>query len=175
MRHDSCRYEWTLDDRFFADIEAPDIQKGSLDVLLEVKKSIGTYVLDFHIGGAVAVMCDRCLDELELPVKTDNTLHVKLGSEYAEEDDWITVPEEEGYINVAWLIYEFVVLSLPMKKVHAPGGCNERMTEILESHICVSPPEDDDEGWGKEESTEAIPKEGTDPRWNELKKILNNN
>lgn len=177
MCQDSSRYEWMLTDRFFADVEAPDIQKGNLNVILQVKKSIGTYVLDFHIEGTVVVTCDRCLDDLELPVETDNTLNVKLGDEFSEENDLVTVPEEEGYINVAWFIYEFVALSLPMKKVHAPGECNELMTEVLRKHNCVSFTEDDDTDWVDEESTEVIPDkaERSDSRWDELKKILNNN
>ncbi len=177
MCQDSSRYEWMLTDQFFADVEAPDIQKGNLNVILQVKKSIGTYVLDFHIEGTVVVTCDRCLDDLELPVETDNTLNVKLGDEFSEENDLVTVPEEEGYINVAWFIYEFVALSLPMKKVHAPGECNELMTEVLRKHNCVSFTEDDDTDWVDEESTEVIPDkaERSDSRWDELKKILNNN
>ena len=79
MRQDSCEYECTLDDRFFTDIDAGDIQKGHLNVRLSVKKTIGAYMLNFHIEGAVTVVCDRCLDELELPVNTDNALKVKLG------------------------------------------------------------------------------------------------
>ena len=42
-------------------------------------------------------------------------------SEYAEEgDNLIVIPEEEGEINVAWFMYEFVALAIPMKHVHAP-------------------------------------------------------
>lgn len=34
----------------------------------------------------------------------------------------VIVPEEDGYINVAWFMYEFIALSIPMKHVHAPGN-----------------------------------------------------
>ena len=173
MRQDSCEYEYVLDDRFFADIDAPEIHKGNLKVLLSVKKSIGAFLLEFHVEGTVTAVCDRCLDDLELPVETDNALKVKLGAEFAETDDFITIPEEEGHINVAWLIYEFVALSLPMKKVHAPGECNEKMMGVLNEHSCTSSPEADEEN--PEAETDSDENRDIDPRWSELKKILNNN
>lgn len=178
MRQDSCEYEGTLDDRFFTDIDAGDIQKGHLNVRLSVKKTIGAYMLNFHIEGAVTVVCDRCLDELELLVNTDNALKVKLGSDFSEEEDFVTVPEEDGYIDVSWFIYEFVALSLPMKKVHAPGECNEQMMGVLNEHSCISSPAEELEDYeDMEEGTEAISDDDreSDPRWDELKKILNNN
>ena len=175
MRQNSCEYGCTLDGQFFADIDAPDVRDGRIDVHLSVRKSMDTYVLDFHTEGTVTVASDRCLADLELPVDTDNTLYVKLGTDFSEKDDFVTVPEEDGWIDVSWFVYEFVALSLPMKKVHAPGGCDERMIKALNEHICISSPEEV-EGWEKDD-TEAIPDDGreTDPRWNELKKILNNN
>ena len=178
MRQDSCEYGCTLDDRFFADIDAPDIRKGHLSVRLSVRKTVGAYLLNFHTEGVVTVACDRCLDDLDLPVDTDNALKVKLGSDFSEEEDFVTVPEEDGYIDVSWFIYEFVALSLPMKKVHAPGECNEQMMGVLDEHSCISNLAEESEDWEEtEEGTEAISDSDreTDPRWNELKKILNNN
>ena len=61
---------------------------------------------------------------------------VKFGHEYAEEgDNLIVIPEEEGEINVAWFMYEFIALSVPMKHVHAPGKCNKAMTGKLNKHL----------------------------------------
>lgn len=172
MREDSCQYEYALTDRFFADIDAPEIQKGNLKVSLSVKKSIGIYILNFHIEGDVVVSCDRCLDDLTLPVNIDETLKVKFGSEYADNDEIIIVTEEEGCINIAWFIYEFVELSLPMKHVHAPGECNQTMAEALNRHLATSVTEEEDYLADDDEEEESGE---TDPRWNELKKILDNN
>ena len=105
MREDSCTYEYSLGDSFFASIAAPEIQKGDLKAVLKVKKGIATYALDFHIEGTVVVPCDRCLDDMEVEVETDDSLKVKLGAEYSEEEDLIIVPEEDGFINVAWFMY----------------------------------------------------------------------
>ena len=144
MTENSADYEFLLANQFFADIDAPEIQKGKLQVQLNVRKTMGVYVLTFHIEGFVIVPCDRCLDDLELPVMTDDTLKVKLGAAFSDEDDMVIVPEEDGYINVAWFMYEFIALSLPMKHVHAPGKCNKGMMGALNKHLRTSVDEEEE-------------------------------
>ena len=144
MTENSADYEFLLANQFFADIDAPEIQKGKLQVQLNVRKTMGVYVLTFHIEGSVIVPCDRCLDDLELPVMTDDTLKVKLGAAFSDEEDMVIVPEEDGYINVAWFMYEFIALSLPMKHVHAPGKCNKGMMGALNKHLRTSVDEEEE-------------------------------
>ena len=168
MYGDSCRIEYDIADRFFEEIDASDIHRGKLHVVVDVQKGAGVYRLAFAIDGTVTVPCDRCLDDLDIPVSTRNELKVKLGSEYRDDDDLIIVPEEDGYIDVAWFIYEFIDLSLPIKRVHLPGECNEEMMRVLSSHLC----EETDESESSDEGAEGEDSE-TDPRWDALKMITN--
>ena len=165
MLTDTAEYQYQLDDAFFLDLDAPEVQKGQVNVTLKVRKTSGVYQLDFHIEGEVVVICDRCLDEMEQPIESVDTLKVKLGDEFSEVDDVVMVPEEDGYINVAWFIYEFIALNIPMKHVHEYGKCNKDMVKKLNKHLRSD--EDD-------EQDDDTPQE-IDPRWNELKKILDNN
>lgn len=177
----STTYEYVLDNVFFANIDGPDVQKGKVNVILVVKKSSHAFELDFQIDGIVLVPCDRCLDDMELPVSTHDKLIVKLGSEYAEEgDNLIVIPEAEGDINVSWFMYEFIALSVPMKHVHGPGKCNKTMSGKLSKHLRTNVT--DDEGGDNEIGDDSMPditmdnqEEHTDPRWDDLKKILDNN
>ena len=173
MLTDTAEYEYRLDNQFFLDLDASEVQKGQVNVILKVRKTSGVYQLDFHTKGKVVVICDRCLDEMEQLIETEDQLKVKLGSEYSEVDDIVVVPEEDGYINVAWFIYEFIALSIPMKHVHAPGKCNKDMVNKLSKHLRVSGDEEEDDDDFLVESADE-PQE-IDPRWNELKKILDNN
>ena len=105
---------------------------------------------------------------------------VKFGQTYAEEgDNLIIIPEEEGEINVAWFIYEFVVLTIPMKHVHAPGKCNKAMTSKLNKHLRTNSNDEDGHESTYEPEADVVVEEDAeeqiDPRWNELKKILDNN
>ncbi|MDR3137505.1 MAG: DUF177 domain-containing protein [Tannerellaceae bacterium] len=128
-------YEYLLENAYFANIDNDDMRKGKVQVNLTVDRKGSLFELNFYLQGWVKVPCDRCLDEVELPVESRNKLMVKFGKEFSEESEEIViVPEEEGSINVAWFLYEFIVLSLPMKHVHAPGKCNREMAAHLRHH-----------------------------------------
>lgn len=179
MQADSAKYEFVLDNLYFANIDGPEVQKGKVNVELSVKRSLHAFELDFQINGVVFVPCDRCLDDVELSVTSSDKLLVKFGREYAEEgDNLIIIPEEEGVINVAWFMYEFISLAIPMKHVHAPGKCNKAMTSKLSKHLRVDAEMGDDDFFDTEiddNTSEEDLEEKIDPRWNELKKILDNN
>ena len=180
MQADSCKYEFVLDNLFFANIDGPEVQKGKVNVVLVVKKTSRAFELNFQTDGMVWVPCDRCLDDMEQPVSSTDKLLVKFGHEYAEEgDNLIVIPEEEGEINVAWFMYEFIALAIPMKHVHAPGKCNKAMSSKLSKHLrTTSDDEMDEDSFVPEESNELVNDDtetAVDPRWDELKKILDNN
>ncbi len=180
MQADSVKYEFVLDNLFFAHIDGPEVQKGKVNVTVTVKKTARAFELHFLTEGMVWVPCDRCLDEMEQTVTSTDKLMVKFGREYAEEgDNLIVIPEEEGEINVAWFMYEFIALSIPMKHVHAPGKCNKGMTGKLSKHLRTSASEEEGEEGFEPEGVDMVgeepEEEQTDPRWNELKKILDNN
>ncbi|GHT49879.1 hypothetical protein AGMMS49982_04150 [Bacteroidia bacterium] len=154
-RQEIQTFEYLLDSQFFADIESEDVQKGKVKVSLTVTDVNGTFIFDFKLNGNVVIACDRCLDEMNFPIETTAKLVVKLGTEYAEgADDVITIPEKEGFINIAWFLYEFVALEIPLKHVHATGQCNRDMEEYLKKHIVTSEEENDDEEIANDEETD---------------------
>ena len=176
MQGATCTYDYRLDDSFFAEVGSSDVQKGEVSVRLLIRKTSQAFEFDFHAEGQVVVPCDRCLDEMSQPITSDDKLRVKFGSEYAEEEDnLVIVPEEEGIINVAWFMYEFIVLAIPMKHVHAAGECNEAMYAKLKSYLCTVSGEEEEEADADEDSDAGLSDKPIDPRWNELRKIFDNN
>lgn len=171
-------YDFLLENKFFIDIDGDQVQKGKVKVHLSVNCTSMRFEMDFQISGIVWVPCDRCLDDMEMPVDTRNRLVVKFGKEYAEEsDEVVIIPEDEGAINVAWFLYEFIALAVPMKHVHAPGKCNKTMTTKLKKHTTKSM--DEEEEYDHEEVEEDISmvdevQSETDPRWDGLKGLLEN-
>ncbi|NMB49491.1 MAG: DUF177 domain-containing protein [Bacteroidales bacterium] len=168
-------YSFALDKKFFDAIDEEEVRKGTLKVELKVRKVAATYEFDFDIHGIVQIPCDRCLDEMDQEIDTHNRLIVKMGKEYSEESDEIVViPEEEGEINIAWFLYEFIALNIPIKHVHEPGKCNRTMTKKLRKHTVIPIEEE-----GGEEEKEPLveddtdfeenQQETTDPRWDILK------
>ena len=176
MQVGTVRHSFVLDNTYFADIDMPDVQKGKVNVSLSVKRISHAFELSFHTEGIVIIPCDRCLDDMEQPVVSDDVVRVKFGPEYKEEDEWVIVPEEKGTLNIAWFMYEFIALAIPMKHMHAPGQCNKEMTGRLHKYLRTSVDEGEDDDLSAEEGFEMNNVEKPiDPRWNELKKFLDNN
>ena len=172
------QYEYFLENKFFVDIDGDEVQKGKVKVNLTVKRSSMVFDMNFQLEGVVYVPCDRCLDDMDLPISAKNKLIVKFGKEYAEESDEIVIiPEAEGEINLAWFIYEFIALTIPMKHVHAPGKCNKAMSSKLKKH---TPRRSDDDDEYEDESADEIIVEddssdmSSDPRWDALKGLVEN-
>ena len=175
MQQDIEKYEYLLDNQFFTNIGGEDIQKGKVITKLTVSKKAGVFDLSFTFNGTVVVPCDRCLDDMDLPVETTAHLVVKFGKDYSEESDEIVViPEAEGIINLAWFLYEFVALAVPIKHVHAPGKCNKQMTSKLKKHSAKSD-DDDEQSFDSDDSDDTDisddepDEEKTDPRWEALR------
>ena len=146
-------FEFSLGNDFFEDLDTTDVRGGALTASVEVRKTGGAYRLQIHVEGDATVGCDICLDDMSLPVATDYSLVVKLGDNYLEDGDFITIPAEEGTIDLAWPIYESIALAISTRHVHEPGGCNTEMADRVRQ-LSVKP------------GGETI-----DPRWSELEKL----
>ena len=150
--------EWQLDDSFFQQLEGAQLQHGSVHVSGTIRKSVGFFELVLHGEGTVEVPCDRCLDPMSQPIEADLHLIVKLGEEYTEDDEVITVDEQHPVLDTAWLIYESIALAVPIRHVHQPGDCNVSMSEKLEQLSAAR-------------SSGADATDAVDPRWAALKKL----
>ena len=149
--------EFKLDDSYFKAIDAPDIQRGELSSSLSISRTDDFFELNFHTEGIVHIPCDICLDDMEQSIETDDRLLVRFGEDYSEDDDLVIVAENEGILDVAWFIYEFIALNIPIKHVHAPGKCNPAMIEMLQEHSAARSGEEEEET--------------VDPRWAALLKL----
>ncbi len=172
----SQEFNYHLNKQFFIDMESSDIHEADLEVHLAANNRGGMYDLEFTITGTVTLICDRCLDNLEYDIDTEYHISVKYGDCYNDDsDEVLEIPESDNYLNVAYMIYDTVELAIPLKHVHAPGKCNRAMSAKLNKHRARIADEEDaalaDELIDEIESTDS--EENVDPRWNELKKLKN--
>lgn len=134
--------------------------KITADVFLEKH----TTFLEFEIKvyGTVELICDITNDEFDYPIENEIRILVNFGEEYDDSnEDVITIPASDHAFNVAQLIYENVQLSIPMKKI-SPNVSEEDL-EILNrfSPKDIEEPEEE--------------KNDSDPRWDALRKLKDNN
>jgi uncharacterized metal-binding protein YceD (DUF177 family) len=176
----SHTFEYILDSEYFKKIDSPEVQRGKVTAKAVVKYNGSEFEINFQLEGVIIIACDRCLDDMELPVNQKSRLIVIFGTAYSEEsDEIIVIPEDEGEINLAWFLYEFIVLSIPIKHVHAPGKCNKLMSTKLKKHTAKSSDDESEDGdlsfEDAEEDFVEPDNEQSDPRWDELKNIIDNN
>ena len=131
LNDSSLERNWELCDDYFEALEDAEIRSGKVSVCVSLQKTADSFALSIKSEGFVIVTCDRCLDDMEQPIAQESQFLVKLGIEDSEDDEVIVVDENEGILDLAWLIYESIALAVPIKHVHAPGKCNAAMTEKL--------------------------------------------
>lgn len=85
-------------------------------------------VLAVEISGLLHLECQRCLGQLEFPLRISNTLLLVNAGEVAagvldgEDADWI---EASGALDVAQLLEDEIILALPYAPRHEEGQCRQ--------------------------------------------------
>jgi len=163
LKEDTETFEYSLEETFFQFFPSTEWESGKIRAVVEVEKRADGITLDFELNGILTVVCDRCLEPFPIEVCASPTLYIKYGQETKELDDNVVViSREENQVDLGKYMYEYLVLALPVRRVHpdqenGQPGCNSKMLEKLEKHIV---------------SDET---ERTDPRWDELKKLMDKN
>ena len=157
-------YDMESGDAFFEELEQDLIERGSFKTHVVLDKSATMLQLHFHTVGRVELVCDRSLDPFEEPVVSDERLILKFGDRNEELTDEIEIiSRNTNRINVARYVFEFIALSLPVKKIH-PDLRSSVEEGSEEEGILVYSSATQDESEGDEN-------EKIDPRWEALKKL----
>ena len=124
---------------FFETFGNSEILDADLDVRAEVEKS-GSYLgVDLQMTGTLTVACDRCLEDLRMPVDETVLLSIKFGPEPADGDaevkegdrETVYLPADGSDIDLSQTVYDYACLALPMQRVHPDGGCNPAAVRYL--------------------------------------------
>ena len=164
-------FDFVVDDVVFQKIDGL-VTKGNIKSHVVCQKAEQTdFLFTIHSEGTVCVPCDRCLSDVELRIDTTDELKVKLGDTYEDDGDVLTVPSAEAFLDVSLPIYEFVVLSMPIKRTHEPGKCDVVMMEEFSKHQAAR---SSGEGTENNESSNGSDGEDAQPhdsRWDALAKL----
>jgi len=133
-------YLYEIDDNFMKDREVGEgIGGWDVHVTLNFDKKTNFFLLHFDVDGSVKVPCDRCGDEFTMRLWDEFDLVIKLTGENEEEkdeDDVVFIPRSETVIDISGWVFEYVMLSIPMQKVHpdktdGSPGCNPQALNLL--------------------------------------------
>jgi uncharacterized protein len=155
-------FEFEINKSFFDLFEESEIKEGELIAVAEVLRSSSHLNLDIKISGKVRICCDRCLEMFDQPVGCENRLLIKFGNIKDDSDpEIISVPHDENELDLKQYFYEFIHLALPIQRIHPDDAkgirtCDPVMLQKLKEHLV------------EKES-------GDNSRWDELRKLMNDN
>lgn len=162
LKQGKHQFDFKIKTAFFDAFEYDDFNAADINVSLLLDKKSNLLELTFEAQGYVNVNCDVSNEAYDQKVNGKLHLVVKFGDQYNDEnEDILIIPHSEHQINVGQYIYEMIVLSVPLKRVHPGIEDGTLSTEILEKLEQFQP------------KAEIEHKDGeTDPRWDQLKKLL---
>jgi len=134
------QYQFKADSRFFALFVNSPIVDGDFDIVVYIDKRSGLSELDLEIDGHVSALCDRCLADIRLPVSSKNNILVKVSNKTSEDDEVIFIREDHSHLDLSQIIYEFIVLALPLMNIYdceneEPRKCDMRVLEKLSEDV----------------------------------------
>jgi uncharacterized metal-binding protein YceD (DUF177 family) len=129
-------FTFDIDDSFFTLFEGAEIAHGRLFSKIVLEKQSALLQLDIKITGCVKAECDRCLEELDVPVNYKGRLLVKFGKatsdmEANDEDEIMTIDPAESEIDLSQFLFDTINVNLPLQRIHPEGLCNKEMIDRL--------------------------------------------
>jgi uncharacterized metal-binding protein YceD (DUF177 family) len=155
LKNGDHEFSYEIDKSFFERFEGDLVERGAGKCVLSLKKSETMMQLIFKLNLEVGLICDRSLEPFKFPINKSQELIIKFG-EHDEElsEDLVVIQRDTQILDVAPYIYEFVGLSIPMKKLHPKFEGQDTPVLIYQTEDSLD-----------QEDSEV------DPRWEVLKKL----
>jgi len=138
------------------------LNDGTFTVGVDLTKHETFIEADFHIKGTAKLECDRSLELFDYPIEARHKMVFKFGDEDQEiTEEIMMINRETVSLELGQLIYEYIGVAIPMKKLHPKFQDEEDEDDLSEGRIVYSSDENIDEEENKD----------IDPRWEQLKKL----
>lgn len=152
-------YNFELRKEFLESNTITDADDLQVEVGVEFSQRGNLHSLQIKLEGWFSTACDRCSDSVTITIKSTQAYVVKQSQHHErleDNDDVILYDEGDKEIDISYILYEMLLLSFPLRRVHKDGECNTRTMEILSS------------------TTPNNTKDTIDPRWEGLKNMFKN-
>jgi uncharacterized metal-binding protein YceD (DUF177 family) len=164
LKEGSHDFRFEIDKSLFLEFGEDEITDAQVVIDAVLIKKSNHLAFTFEIEGNVSTTCDRCLGSLNLEISDSQNLYVNFGevtSDVTDVDDTMILARSEDKIDLAKHFYDYLVLNLPLKKIHPDdengnSTCDEEMLKKLDEY-----------------QSQETNDEETDPRWDKLKNLLN--
>ena len=157
------QFEYQINKKFFDGFNYDDFESCDIKVNVVLEKKSTMLELNLKHKGTVYVPCDLTGEMFDLPIKGKLRLVVQFGDEFNNDNDELLIlPHGEHQIDISQYVYEMIVLSIPLKRIH-PG---------IKDGTLQTPALDKLKELTVKEKKKEEKKEDTDPRWDKLKNLL---
>ena len=149
-------YSFTLGKEFFGSFENEEIRDGNVQIEAILEKTERVTTVKISLRGEVTTLCDRCLDEMTVPIEGEETLHLRFSDTEVSDDENVAIlPEGANEIDLSQWLYEYVAVRIPLQHSHEEGECNPETVSYIKSEETLERE--------REENREV------DPRWEALR------
>ena len=160
-------FEYQITNAFFEIFDYHEYNHSNIKVNVVLEKKSTLLELTFKHQGTVNVPCDMTNEEFDLPIKGKMKLIVRFGDAFNNDNEELLIlPHGEFQVDISQYIYEMIVLSVPLKRVHPGIKDGSLQTEALTKLKELTIKEQ------KKEHKKEQKEDNTDPRWDKLKQLL---
>ena len=159
------QFDFNISKTFFEYFEYEDFNSVAinLEVLLIKKNTMLEFTLAFK--GFVNINCDITNEPYNQDLSGSFDFIVQFGDEFNDEnEELILIPHGSYEFGIQQYVYESIVLAVPTKRIH-PGIEDGTLHSDILNKL-------EELGLSNEDENLINEDEKTDPRWDELKKLL---
>ena len=142
-------FKVVIDKGFIELFEIEEIEDISIVVDIAMLKSETMLDLKIEAEGTVTVPCDRCLEPFKLETSFENKLIVKTNVLKTEmiDENLMHLSVKSDFLDLSQYLYESLMVSLPIKKVHPDKECNKEMIKRLKPNKPNKTKNESDSRW----------------------------
>lgn len=158
------QFEFEIKQAFFEYFDYEEFRNVDihLDVLLDKLSTFLEFTLTFE--GTVNVDCDVTNEAFDQEISGSYHFVVRFGDDFDDENEEILViPHGSSEVNIQQYIFESIVLAMPLRRIHPGVEDGTLESDIIDKLEELSV---------KLEDEELPAEDDTDPRWDQLKKLL---
>lgn len=150
-------FQMRVDPEFFACFPHSDVDQVHGEVYVELDKLDTTMTLRLDLDAQLTAPCDRCLDDVNIPLASSDRISIRFGDNTMLEDDLWILGTKEYELDLAHAIFQLVLLAKPSRVIHEKEtDCDFSMTE-----------------WQDDSAQDGEDGDDIDPRWAALKRLDN--
>ena len=164
LKNGKHQFDYQINKKFFDAYDYHEFEDCDIKVDIILEKRSTMLELSLKHKGTVYVPCDLTNEMFDLQIKGKIKVVVQFGDEFNNDNEELLIlPHGEHQIDVSQFIYEMIVLSIPLKRIHPGVKDGSLKTEALEklNELIVT-----------EHKKESKEEDNIDPRWDKLKQLL---